>query len=162
VRRWADQHALVVVSREDFDRLVTSFIRRMYLFAYAQQLAIGIVASLGVVMALLISVLQRRRELGLLRAVGATQAQVLLTVLAEALLMGLFGTSLGILAGIPLEWYLLRVVIFEASGFTFPLTIPWRETLILSGIAVGVSTLAGLIPAVHAARIRIADAIAYE
>jgi len=162
VRELADREALVVVSRDDFDNLVTSFIRRMYLFAYMQQLAIGIVAALGVVMALLISVLQRRRELGLLRAVGATQSQVLLSVLAEALLMGAFGTALGILAGIPLEWYLLRVVIFEASGFVFPLTIPWRETLILSSLSVGIATLAGLFPAIHAVRIRIAEAIAYE
>jgi putative ABC transport system permease protein len=134
----------------------------MYTLAYMQQIAVGIVAALGVVMALLISVLQRRRELGLLRAVGATQGQVLHTVLAEATLMGLLGTALGVLAGMPMEWYLLRVVIYEESGFIFPVAFPWRETLALSALAVGTATLAGLVPALHAVRLRIAEAIAYE
>ena len=76
---------------------------RVFEIAYLQQVIIGVVATLGVVMALLISVLQRRRELGLLRAVGATQPQVLKTVLAEAMLMGVLGTVLGVLIGLPME-----------------------------------------------------------
>jgi putative ABC transport system permease protein len=162
VKEFCDRNALVIVTREDFNDLVAGFIRRMYTLAYLQQIAVGVVAALGVVMALLISVLQRRRELGLLRAVGATQGQVLHTVLAEATLMGILGTILGLIAGVPLEWYLLRVVIFEESGFIFPVTVPWRETLILSALAVATATVAGLFPALHAVRLRIAEAIAYE
>ena len=56
----------------------------MYLLAYLQQIVVGVVAALGVVTALLISVLQRKRELGLLLAVGATPGQALRSVLAEA------------------------------------------------------------------------------
>src|SRR5439155_15976043 len=115
-----DSQALSIMTREDFNELVAGFIRRMYTLAYMQQIAVGVVAALGVVMALLISVLQRRRELGLLRAVGATQGQILHTLLAEATLMGIIGTILGLLAGVPLEWYLLRVVIYEETGFIFP------------------------------------------
>lgn len=96
-------------------------------------------------MALLISVLQRRRELGLLRAVGATRGQVLHTVLAEATLMGIIGAILGLMTGIPLEWYLLRVVIFEESGYLFPVMVPWKETLILCLLAIGTATVAGAI-----------------
>jgi putative ABC transport system permease protein len=87
---------------------------------------------------------------------------VLNTVLAEAMLMGILGTILGLLAGVPLEWYLLRVVIFEETGFIFPVTVPWRETLILSALAIATATVAGLFPALHAVRLRIAEAIAYE
>jgi putative ABC transport system permease protein len=162
VKKYADAHALVLVTIDEFNDMVTSFIRRLYALAYMQQVAVGIVAALGVVMALLISVLQRRRELGLLRAVGATQGQVLYTVLAEATFMGILGTILGVLAGMPLEWYLLRVVIYEESGYLFPVTFPWKETLVLAGLAVGTATFAGLFPALHAVRLRIAEAIAYE
>jgi len=115
-----------------------------------------------VVTALLISVLQRRRELGLLRAVGATQGQVLRTVLAEAMLMGVLGMALGFALGLPMEWYLLRVILYEESGFYFAMIIPWLAIALIGVISVGVATLAGLAPAVHAARLRIADAIAYE
>ena len=86
-------------------------------------------AALGVVTALLISVLQRKRELGLLLAVGATPGQVLRSVLAEAMLMGLFGTVLGILIGLPMVWYVLKVVMVEESGFVLDILIPWKQTL---------------------------------
>ena len=99
-------------------------IDKLYRLAYMQQIIVAVVAALGVVTALLISVLQRRRELGLLRAVGATQPQVLKSVLAEAFLMGIIGTVLGIALGLPMEWYLLRVVLFEESGFWLEMIIP--------------------------------------
>lgn len=162
IKEVTDANALAIVERHEFDVWVANMIRRVYLLAYLQQLAVGVVAALGVVMALLISVLQRRRELGLLRAVGSTKGQVLHTVIAEATLMGILGTILGLIAGVPLEWYILRVIIFEDTGFIFPVTVPWQETLTLSALAVGVATFAGLFPALHAVRLRIAEAIQYE
>jgi putative ABC transport system permease protein len=121
-----------------------------------------VVAALGVVAALMISVIQRRRELGLLRAVGATRGQVLRSVLFEALLMGLIGSALGVLFGLLLEWYALKVIMLEESGFRFPVTPPWREAAIISALAVTTATVAALLPALRAVRMRIADAIAYE
>ncbi len=141
---------------------LSDMVNRMYMLAYLQQIIVGVVAALGVVTALLISVLQRKRELGLLLAVGATPGQVIRSVLAEAVLMGVFGTLLGILIGLPLQWYVLKVVLFEESGFTFDVLVPWKQA---AGIAVGaitIAALAGLLPAIHAVRTRITDALAYE
>jgi putative ABC transport system permease protein len=155
-------YKLVVEDKAFVREFLAGVIDKIYKIAYLQQFIVGVVAALGVVTALLISVLQRRRELGLLRAVGATQLQVLKSVLAEAFLMGVIGTILGILVGLPMEWYLLRVVLVEESGFVFPMIIPWKEALGIGAIAIGIATLAGLIPALHAVRLRIVDAIAYE
>jgi putative ABC transport system permease protein len=141
---------------------LAELVTRMYVLAYLQQIVVGVVAALGVVTALLISVLQRKRELGLLLAVGATPGQVIRSVLAEALLMGAFGTVLGFLIGLPMQWYVLKVVLFEESGFLFEVLVPWKQA---AGIAVGalaVAALAGLLPAIHAVRTRITDALAYE
>jgi ABC-type antimicrobial peptide transport system permease subunit len=123
---------------------------------------VGVVAALGVVTALLISVLQRKRELGLLLAVGATPGQVLRSVMAEAVLMGLFGTALGILIGLPMEWYVLSVVMPEETGFVFDVVIPWRQALGIAAASVLTATVAGLVPAAHAVRTRIPDAIQWE
>jgi putative ABC transport system permease protein len=120
------------------------------------------VAALGVVTALLISVLQRRRELGLLRAVGATRAQVLRSVLAEAALMGLFGTLFGLALGIPIEWYMVHIVLWEEAGFLFPLVVPWLSVLGVAGLSLALATLAGLGPAAHAVRLNIAEAVTVE
>jgi putative ABC transport system permease protein len=153
---------LVVENRAFVREFLAGIIDKIYRLAYLQQVIVAVVAALGVITALLISVLQRRRELGLLRAVGATQWQLLKTVLAEALLMGFIGTALGIALGLPMEWYLLRVVLFEESGFYFEMIVPWKQALGIAAVAIGVATVAGLLPALHAMRLRIVDAIAYE
>jgi putative ABC transport system permease protein len=162
VRDYCQREGLLVQDRESVYIYLAGMLDRVFEIAYLQQVIIGVVATLGVVMALLISVLQRRRELGLLRAVGATQPQALKTVLAEAMLMGFLGTVLGFLVGLPMEWYTLRVILQEETGFVFDLLIPWKEGLGIGVVAVAAATLAGLVPAIQAARQRIPDAIAYE
>lgn len=162
MRRWGAQHALFVVKREEVQQHVRDIIRRLYGIAYAQEIVVGLVAALGVVMALLMSVLQRRRELGLLRAVGATRTQILRSVLAEATFMGVIGTVIGLLIGVPLEWYCVQVILFEEAGFRFPVLIPWLEAGIIAGVALATATLAGLGPAWLTSRLRIPEAIAYE
>ncbi len=162
MRLWGVEHSLVILKREELRQRIADMIRRLFGIAYSQEIVVGLVAALGVVMALLISVLQRRRELGLLRAVGATRGQILGTVLAEATFMGVIGTIIGIAVGVPLEWYCVQVILFEEAGFLFPVLIPWLEAGIIAFIAVTVATMAGLAPALHTSRLRIPEAIAYE
>ena len=146
--------------REDLQDHIDGIIHRLYGIAYGQQFVVLFVAALGVVTALLISVLQRRREMGLLRAVGGSRWHVIRCVLAEAALMGVIGSVIGFLVGIPLEWFALQIVILEESGYLFPLVIPWQEALLISGAAVLVATLARLGPSLYAVRQRIPEAIA--
>lgn len=162
VEDYAARYGLFATDRAALRKFLSELITRVYLLAYIQQVVVGVVAALGVVTALLISVLQRKRELGLLLAVGATPAQVLRTVLAEAVLMGLFGTALGLLIGLPMEWYVVRVVLVEETGFVLDVVVPWREAFVIAGGAVLTATLAGLLPAWHAVRTRIPDAIQWE
>src|SRR5262249_31938732 len=141
---------------------VASMLDRVYSLAYVQQAVIGLVAMLGVVSALIISVLQRRRELGLLRAVGASRSQVLRTVLAEAALMGLRRAVIGVIVRVALEWYVLQVMILDEAGFVFALRVPWWAAGFVFGASVALATLVGLWPAYQATRLRIPEAIAYE
>jgi putative ABC transport system permease protein len=158
----ASEQDLFVLTRPELHERILDLIRRLYGLAYTQEIVVGLVAALGVVAALLISVLQRRRELGLLRAVGATQDQVLRSVLAEAVLMGMIGTLVGLLVGVPFEWYVVRAVIYEEAGFKFPVVYPWAAAGVIAGLAMLSAILAGIGPALHAVRLRIAEAIAYE
>ncbi len=162
VEDWGAGQAMFVRNRAEVYEHFRDVVRRVYGIAYLQEVVVGVVAALGVVTALLISVLQRQRELGLLRAVGATRGQILWSVLAEAILMGLIGTAIGLLIGVPFEWYVLQVVIWEESGYFFPVLVPWIEAVGIAALAMVVATLAGLGPALHAMRLRIAEAIAYE
>jgi putative ABC transport system permease protein len=157
----ADQ-GLVVLTHAEMLREFSVMLERLYSIAISQQIVVGIVAALGVLTALVIAVLQRRREMGVLRAIGASRGQVIKSVLAEAALMGVIGTAIGVLVGIPLEWYILHFLILEESGFLFPVTIPWLEAGVIAGSALLIATLAGLGPALHAVRARIPEAIAHE
>lgn len=161
-RRWGAQESLVVLTRDELRQKIREAIRTIYGVGYAQETIVVLVAALGVVTALSISVLQQRRQIGLLRAVGASRFQVLRGVLAEAAQLGAVGTAIGLVFGIPLEWYALRVVLLDEVGFTFPVCVPWRETGVVVVLTLLIATLAGLLPALRAVRMRIADAIAYE
>jgi len=162
VAKYSEDNGLVAKDRTYVRKVFADLIDRLYTLAFLQQIVVGLVAALGVVTSLLISVLQRKRELGLLLAVGATPGQVVRSVLWEAVLMGLFGTFLGLVIGIPMEWYVLSVVMVEESGFVFDLIIPWQHGLGIAAGSVAIATVAGLLPALHAVRMRIPDAIAYE
>lgn len=162
VQEFAERKGLVTEDRPALRRMVGELIERVYKLVHLQQIVVGIVASLGVVTSLLISVLQRKRELGLLLAVGATPRQVIMTVLYEAILMGAFGTFLGFLIGIPLEWYVLKVVLREESGFDLALQMPWGQAFAIAAGSLLIATLAGLLPALRAVKTRIPDALAYE
>jgi putative ABC transport system permease protein len=151
-----------VHTRAEIQEQVDAVIENLYSVAYSQEVVVGIVAALGVVTSLLISVLQRRREMGTLRAIGASRVQVIRSVLAEAGLMGVIGTALGLAVGIPLEWYVLNVVFLDEAGYLFPVIVPWAEAGIIAAAALGMATLAGLLPALSAVRQRIPEAIAYE
>jgi putative ABC transport system permease protein len=162
VIQFASDRGLIAAERGALRKYVGDLIDRIYKLVNLQQIVVGFVAALGVITSLLISVMQRKRELGLLLAVGATPNQIIRTVLAEALLMGIFGTILGILMGVPLEWYVLRVVLFEESGFLFDLLMPWTQAIGIAFGAIATAALAGLFPAMQAVKTRIPDALAYE
>jgi putative ABC transport system permease protein len=107
-----------------------------------------------------INVLERTREIGVLRAVGANRRQVRNIILAESLLLAALGTAMGILAGLWLGYVLVGAM--QISGFSFPYHFPAAGILftIATGLVFGV--LAALIPARHAARLNIVGALRYE
>ena len=76
--------------------------------------------------------------------------------------MGLIGTCLGLLIGLPVEWYCVHVLMFEEAGFVLPVRIPWQEAGLIGSAAMFTVALAGLGPALHTSRLRIPEAIAYE
>jgi len=162
MRRHGDEYVLFTATRPEVNSEVSRTLNKVYAIAYAQQTIVGVVALLGVVSALFISVLQRQRDLGLLRAVGATRGQILRSVLAEAVLMGFIGAVVGFGIGLLLEWYVLDVMIFDESGFRFAFRVPWLEAGAVVLAAVALATVAGLWPAYQATKLRIPEAIAYE
>jgi putative ABC transport system permease protein len=120
-----------------------------------------IVASLGVVNTLLMNVMERTRELGMLRGVGMTRWQIIKMILAEAGVMGTIGGALGIGVGTVLS----RVFIMGANamqGYNLTYRMPVQALAFAIIVALGVSQAAALWPSGRAARLRVIEAIQYE
>jgi putative ABC transport system permease protein len=124
------------------------------------------VASLGIINTLVMAILERRREIGVLKALGATDGDVRSLFFAEAGAMGLFGgifgVALGWLIGEALTWgatiYLRRQ---DLPGVRISY-VPWWLALSAIAFAVAVSLIAGLYPAGRAARLNPVEALRYE
>jgi putative ABC transport system permease protein len=129
---------------------------------YALQAIAILVAVLGVVSTLTALVLQRGREIGVLRAVGALRGQVRSMVLVESALIGAIGAALGCACGLALSLLLTYVINKQFFGWSIRLTIePWIF-LQAVGLMVGTALLAGLAPARLAAGRQAAEAMRVE
>jgi putative ABC transport system permease protein len=101
-----------------------------------------------------ITVAQRRREFGMLRALGATRGQVLAAVTAEALVLGILASVAGLLTG--LGFSRLLGALFDAAGMGIPrgdMELAPRTIVIGLTVGIGVTTLAALVPALRATRV---------
>jgi putative ABC transport system permease protein len=124
------------------------------------------VATLGIINTLVMAILERRREIGILKALGAADRDVKQLFFVEAGVMGLFGGILGVgfgwFIGRALTWgtniYLHRQNLPSAHVFS----VPWWLVLLSILFSVGVSLAAGLYPATRAARLNPVEALRYE
>ncbi|QCB52485.1 FtsX-like permease family protein [Rhodococcus sp. PAMC28707] len=116
-----------------------------------------VIAILGIINTLALSVVERRREIGMLRAVGMQRAQVRRTIYLESLLIALFGAIVGLVLGIVFGWGFVRTLRDEGLGVV---TVPWGQVIgmLIGSAIVGVG--AALWPAARAARTRPLEAIA--
>jgi putative ABC transport system permease protein len=118
-----------------------------------------IIASLGVINTLALSVLERTRELGLLRAIGLRSAQVLRMVTVESVVISLFGAVLGLAVGAGLGAAAVRAL--KDEGFS-DLAFPWNQMTVYLILAAVIGMVAAIIPAIRAARINVLAAISHE
>jgi putative ABC transport system permease protein len=118
-----------------------------------------VVAVLGVVNTLVLSVAERTRELGMLRAVGMRRTQVMRMIAAESVVISVFGGLLGLLVGLALGSAIVRAL---ADRGVPELAVPWLGSLTFLVLAVGIGLVAAIGPAVRAARLDLLRAIAHE
>ena len=104
--------------------------------------------------------IESTREIGLLRAVGATRSQIRTVILAEALILASIGTAFGLLTGLHLGY--LAVQGLAAFGYPLVYTFPFSGVLVTIAVGLLFGALAAVIPARQAARMNVVEALRYE
>jgi putative ABC transport system permease protein len=135
-------------------------IRQSGALAIALQWIVALVAAVALLNTLTLSVLERRRELGVLRAMGGGRGTLARMVLAEALSVGIVGGVLGLIIGAGLQ-YLSTLILGASIGIPVAYTASW-SVLLYGLVALGLSLLGSAPPAVHASRLNIVDAVAAD
>jgi putative ABC transport system permease protein len=118
-----------------------------------------VIAAVGIVITLLLSVYERRRELGLLRAIGMTRSQVRASVRWESLIVTLIGAVEGVLVGLGLGFAVVMALRDEGiQVFSVPIT----RMLIIFVVAIVLGMVAAIIPARRATKVNILEAISTQ
>ena len=146
-----DRSAFIAQQAADFDFVIT-------MVQVLLALAI-LIAVLGVVNTLALSVLERTRELGLLRAVGLGRAQTMRMVTVESVVISVFGALLGVVVGAGLGAAVVQAL--DGEGIT-DLVLPWTNMGLYLGLAAVVGVLAAVLPSIKAARLNVLSAIAHD
>ena len=147
-----------IQTRDEFKSNFEAPINRLLNLLYAL-LALSVIVSLvGIINTLVLTVYERTREIGMLRAVGMTRRQVRMMIRYESIVTSLMGAALGILVGVFLAALITHAL--SSSGIVF--AVPWIQLVyfVLAAILVGV--LAAIIPARRAARLNVLEALQYE
>lgn len=118
-----------------------------------------IIAGIGIANTLALSVFERTRELGLLRAIGETRRQIWSMVTFEAILVAVFGAVLGVVVGLGFG---LATASALPDDFISVIDVPWTSLLIVLVLAALLGVVAAVFPAWRAARLNVLEAIAFE
>jgi putative ABC transport system permease protein len=127
-----------------------------------QLMAAVVVAILGIINALTVSISDRRRELGVLRAVGGLRNQIRGTVWLEALAIGAIGLILGLATGAINLYYELEIIRRDVIGMPFDYVFPLKLAAALLPVILGAAWISAVIPAESAARASLVEALEYE
>ncbi|MFF2361396.1 FtsX-like permease family protein [Streptomyces sp. NPDC058122] len=162
VRKVAERYGSPEVqTREEYARSSASGIDMMLTLVYALLALAVLIALLGIANTLTLAIHERTRELGLLRAVGQTRAQLRAMVRWESVLVAAFGTAGGLALGSFLGWVLVEAS-DGASDSAFAFAIPPSRLAVVALVGLAAGALAGLRPARRAARLDVLRAIATE
>ncbi|MEW6735125.1 MAG: FtsX-like permease family protein [Acidobacteriota bacterium] len=156
-----EQRAFIYTNRE-YHQHIIDLIDGFFILNYLQMVIAIFVASIGIFNTLVISVSERFREIGVLRAMGGLRRQVRKLILLEAVVIAITGLIAGALLGVFNAYFLVRVAATMIGGFIIPLHFPANLILITFPIVLVVALVAAWWPARRAVNLNIVEAIGYE
>jgi len=161
-RRFGNDRKLFVLPAREFKDEIRKVIDRGFSVNNAVNLITLLIACLGIVVTLLASVLERTREIGILRSIGMLRSQVSRVVVFESMLLGLIGGALGICAGMAIGWMSLEGFLRGDYGASMQYHVDYSSLFWALALSTLLAALAGVYPARRAAKTNIVEALSYE
>ncbi|MFD3491019.1 ABC transporter permease [Streptomyces sp. NPDC058690] len=155
-----DNPAMSVMDRQDIRDMFGGFISTALNIMYGLLAMALIIAVLGVINTLAMSVFERQQEIGMLRAIGLDRRKVKRMIRLEAVVISVFGAVIGVALGTFLGWAIGRTLASAIPGYA--LVIPWDRIAVFLVLAALVGVLASLWPARSAAKLNMLTAIKTE
>lgn len=152
----ADFPTVTVQNKEDFAAAQRGQVDQLLYLIYALLGLAIVIAALGIVNTLALSIVERTREIGVLRALGLSRPQLRRMVRLEAIAIAVLGAILGIGAGLLFGVVLQQIV--QDQGIT-NLAVPWMRLLVFIAVSTAVGVLAAVLPARRAASLNVLRAI---
>jgi putative ABC transport system permease protein len=156
------QQRAFIYTQEEWRAWIMKLLDQFFAMMYMQMLVAVFTAGLGIVNALIISTAERRRELGVIRAIGGLRGQLRKMVLLEAVVIGVIGVLTAAIAGVFCTYFLTRTAAAMIGGYTIPFAFPVKIILIAAPIVLAIALLAAWWPARRAVNLRVIEAIGYE
>jgi len=143
----------------DLRRAVVELFDQTFAITHVLRIIAVLVAMIGIVLNLAVLIDERKREIGMLRAVGVTRSQVRGLIIAESQLIGVASLSLGLAGGWALSLVLTEVINKAFFGWSIPLRMPWDQLLFTPICLLPIAAFASLLPANQATKTNIIEAI---
>jgi putative ABC transport system permease protein len=162
LERYAGQRQVFVLTNNELKGYILRVTDQWFGLTSVQIAVAVLVAILGIVNTLTVSITDRRRELAVLQAVGGLHGQIRRTIWIEALSIAVLGLALGYALGAINLYYILQIVHHDIAGMRLDYTFPTRTVLALVPTILAAAFVAALWPAESAVRGSLVEALEYE
>lgn len=152
-----ERHRVFIQTNATLRREVLRIFDSTFAITYALEGVAIVVAMMGVATTLLTLILDRRREIAVLRLIGTARGQIEGMIVIEALMIGAVSQAIGIVVGMALSLILIFVINVQSFGWTIQWHTPWMFLVQSSGLILVATMLAGFVPARRAARIEFVE-----
>jgi putative ABC transport system permease protein len=160
--RLSEDNDMYVLTSREFHEEIGQTTDRIFSLVRVLELVALIVAVMGIVNTQFANVLDRARELAVLRALGMLRKQLRHMIVIESALIATLGALAGVLLGLAFGYLLLDHVNLVQTGWYFPYRLSVRSIVEVTCLTIPAAALAGLYPAAHAARLNISEALESE
>jgi len=134
----------------------------LVVFLLTMALLTAVVGSIGLTGTMGMNVLERTREIGVMRAIGAVDFAIMKSVVFEGVFIGLISWSAALLVSFPISFLLLKIISKAMINAPIQLAFTLDGFLIWLGVVLALSVFASILPARSAARLTIREVLAYE